>query len=70
MQANKNQHKHTQANQSYVNHHRQVISKEEFQKKTVVAMAHYEYINRLSRTEALRKAQQEVSQKYMITDNQ
>ena len=45
---------------------RQELSREEYEKKVTVAMAHYEYFDRLSRDEATRKARQEVAQGYVV----
>lgn len=45
---------------------RVAISQEEYAKKVTIAMAHYEYFGYMSRAEATRKAQQEVSQEYVV----
>ena len=48
---------------------RKEISQEEFDKKVTIAMAHYEYFDRLSRDEAIRKARQEIAQEYVAIRN-
>jgi len=43
-----------------------VLSKEDYNKKVTIAMAHNEYFNHMSRQEALRKAHYEVAQEYLM----
>lgn len=45
---------------------RKTISAEEFDKKVVIAMAHYEYFGYMSRAEAKEKAFKEVSGEYVV----
>ncbi len=41
------------------------VSREEYEKRVEIAMAHYEYFDRLERDEAIAAAKKEVAQEYV-----